>query len=634
MGIVNPGMLQVYDEIPHDLLELVEDVILNRRADATERLVIFAEKIRSAKDKTAREEAWRDLPVEERLRYSLLKGITDFIEQDVLEARKHYHTALEIIEKPLMDGMNTVGELFGSGKMFLPQVVKSARVMKKAVAVLQPFIEEEKTSAGAGTSAGKILLATVKGDVHDIGKNIVGVVLGCNNYEIKDLGVMVPAEKIIQSAVEEKADIIGLSGLITPSLEEMVHVASEMERRHLKIPLLIGGATTSKIHTAIRIQPVYSQPVVHVRDASRSVPVVNNLLSDKNNTLFVKTIAKEYQELRDHYSGARSRTEYLTLEAARHNRLKIRWDQSMIHEPAFTGIKVLNDYPVEQIRDYISWIFFFLVWQLKGKWPDILDDPRQGEEARKLYRDAQEMLDLIVTDKLLTANAVIGFFPANAFGDDIELYKDEQRQEVIARFVNLRNQTRTDDGSPNLSLADFIAPKETGIKDYIGTFAVTAGIGMTEPVRKFGEMHDDYSIIMLKALADRLAEAFTELVHEKVRRDFWGYAKNESLVLDDLILEKYRGIRPAFGYPACPDHSEKETLFRIMDVEKSTGIHLTENYAMYPAASVSGLFMAHPQARYFYVGRIAEDQVADYARRKGTDRKTVEKWLATNLNYR
>ena len=634
MGIVNPGMLQVYDEIPRDLLELVEDAILNRRADATERLIIYAGKVRSAKDKTAREEDWRKLPVEERLRYSLLKGITDYIEQDVLEAKQHYSTALEIIEKPLMDGMNIVGDLFGSGKMFLPQVVKSARVMKKAVAVLQPFIEEEKESAGTSTGAGKILLATVKGDVHDIGKNIVAVVLGCNNYHIMDLGVLVPAEKIIQTAIDEKADIIGLSGLITPSLEEMVHVASEMERRGLKIPLLIGGATTSKIHTAIKIQPAYSQPVVHVKDASRSVPVVSSLLSAKNNPGFVKSIRKEYQDLRDHYSSARSRTEYLTLEAARLNRLKIRWDKSVIHKPSFTGIKVINDFPAEQIRDYISWIFFFLVWQLKGKWPDILDDPRQGEEARKLYSDAQEMLDRIIAGKMLTANAVLGFFPANAVGDDIELYKDENRQEVIARFINLRSQARTGDGAPNLCLADFIAPKESGIADYLGTFAVTAGIGMNEPVRKFEEEHDDYSIIMLKALADRLAEAFTELLHEKVRKEFWGYAKDESLSLDDMIMERYRGIRPAFGYPACPDHSEKQILFGLMDVEKHTGIHLTENFAMYPAASVSGLIMAHPEARYFYVGRIAEDQVIDYARRKGADRKMVEKWLASNLNYR
>jgi 5-methyltetrahydrofolate--homocysteine methyltransferase len=634
MGIVNPGMLQVYDEIPRDLLELAEDVILNRRADATERLIIYAEKIRSGTGRITREESWRDLPVDERLRHSLLKGITEHIEEDVLEARKHYSSALEIIEKPLMDGMNIVGDLFGSGKMFLPQVVKSARVMKKAVAILQPFIEEEKGSAGTITNVGKILLATVKGDVHDIGKNIVGVVLGCNNYEVMDLGVMVPADRIIQTAIDEKVDIIGLSGLITPSLEEMVHVASETERRGLKIPLLIGGATTSKIHTAIRIQPVYSQPVVHVKDASRSVPVVASLLSVKNNPDFVKMIRKEYQDLRDHYGGARSRTEYTSLEAARLNHLKIRWDQSMICKPSFTGVKVFNNFPISQIRDYISWIFFFLVWQLKGKWPDILDDPRQGEEARRLFSDAQEMLDLIISRNMLKANAVVGFFPANSAGDDIELYKDEQRKEVIARFINLRNQTLKNDGSPNLSLADFIAPRESGIKDYIGAFAATAGIGIESPLKEFEDAKDDYSIIMLKALADRLAEAFTELLHEKVRKEYWGYAKNENLNLDDLIMERYQGIRPAFGYPACPDHSEKLTLFRLLDVEKNTGISLTENFAMYPAASVSGLFMAHAETKYFHVGRIAEDQVTDYARRKDINRKTIEKWLASNLNYR
>lgn len=634
MGIVNPGMLQVYDEIPPDLLELVEDVVLNRRPDATEHLIIYAEKIRSAKDKTTKEKAWREMPVEERLRHALLKGITDYIESDVLEARQHYSTALEVIEKPLMDGMNTVGDLFGSGKMFLPQVVKSARVMKKAVAVLQPFIEEEKGAAGTGSSNGKILLATVKGDVHDIGKNIVAVVLGCNNYEIVDLGVMVPAEKIIQAAIDEKVDIVGLSGLITPSLEEMVHVASEMERGGLKTALLIGGATTSKIHTALRIQPAYSQPVIHVKDASRSVPVVNSLLSDKTGPGFVNSLRKEYQELREHYSGARSRIEYLSIEAARANRLKIRWEQHAIRKPSFTGLKIIHNFPIGQIRDYISWIFFFLVWQLKGKWPDILDDPRQGEEARKLFRDAQEMLDRIIAEEMLTVNAVIGFYPANSVGDDIELYRDEQRKEVIARFINLRSQAQTGDGSPNLSLADFIAPKETGIGDYLGTFAVTAGIGMHDHVLKFEKMHDDYSIIMLKALADRLAEAFTELIHEKVRKEYWGYARDEAFNVEDLIMERYRGIRPAFGYPACPDHSEKLTLFELMDVEQNTGIRLTENFAMYPAASVSGLFFAHPEARYFHVGRIAEDQITDYARRKGSDRKTIEKWLASNLNYR
>jgi len=634
MGIVNPGMLQVYDEIPDDLLELVEDVILNRKDDATERLIEHAEKVRSKSTREVKEEEWRNTPVEERLKHALLKGITEYIEADVLEARDHYPTSLEIIEKPLMDGMNVVGDLFGEGKMFLPQVVKSARVMKKAVAVLSPFIEEEKKRSGATSSgAGRILLATVKGDVHDIGKNIVGVVLACNNYEIIDLGVMVSAEKIIQTAIDEKVDVVGLSGLITPSLEEMVHVASEMERLKMDTPILIGGATTSRIHTAVKIEPAYSHPIIHVKDASRSVPVVSQLLSENKRQDFSATIQKEYAQLRESYGGARMKTEYVDLETARTNGLSIKWKQSKILKPSFTGTRVFEDYPLEEIRDYISWLFFFLVWQLKGKWPDILDDPRQGKEAQKLFADAQEMLDEIIREKSLRASAVIGFYPANSVGDDIEVYSDETRSEVLTRFINLRNQSLKNGEGPNLSLADYIAPRESGIIDYIGTFAVTTGTGIEEKLSYFKENHDDYSSIMIKSLADRLAEAFIELLHAKVRQEYWGYSPDEKLGLEDLIMEKYQGIRPAFGYPACPDHSEKKTLFNLMDAEKHTGIKLTENFAMYPAASVSGLFFSHPEARYFHVGKLLEDQVMDYSARKGMDRRLIEKWLATNLNY-
>lgn len=634
MGIVNPGMLQVYDEIPHDLLERVEDVILNRKPDATERLIEYAEKVRNLKSKEKSTDEWRNDTVQHRLSHALVKGITNHIESDVLEAQHNYSTALEIIEGPLMDGMNIVGDLFGSGKMFLPQVVKSARVMKKVVTVLLPYLEEERKISGEKQNAGKILLATVKGDVHDIGKNIVGVVLGCNNYEIIDLGVMSPAEKIIRTAMEEQVDIIGLSGLITPSLEEMVHVAREMERNGIKIPLLIGGATTSKIHTAVKIEPQYSAPVIHVKDASKSVPVVNNLLSKEQHKKYIESIRDDYSELRKKYTGARAQTEYLSLDEARKNKLQINWDNATLYKPTFFGEKVLADYPIREIREYISWIFFFIAWQLKGKWPDILEDPKQGEEARKLYEDAQRMLDLIITEKWLTANAVIGFYPANAVGDDIEIYSDEKRSTVLARFINLRNQVKKSNGQANLCLSDFIAPKDSERIDYIGAFAVTTGIGIEEHIRKFEADHDDYSSIMLKAVADRLAEAFAELIHLKVRKEFWGYAPKENLSLDDLIMEKYQGIRPAYGYPACPDHSEKNTLFSLLDVQKHTGICLTENYSMNPAASVSGLFFAHPESRYFFVGNISSDQAADYAKRRNIDLQTVEKFLATNLNYK
>jgi 5-methyltetrahydrofolate--homocysteine methyltransferase len=634
MGIVNPGMLQVYDEIPPDLLILVEDVIMNRRNDATERLIVHAQSLQDTHKKKERTDAWREAALEDRINHALVKGITDHIEKDVLEARSHYDSALEIIEGPLMKGMNQVGDLFGAGKMFLPQVVKSARVMKKAVAALLPYLEEEKEKSGKGSSTGKILMATVKGDVHDIGKNIVSVVLGCNNYEIVDLGVMVPADRIIQTAVEEKADIIGLSGLITPSLEEMVHVAREMERNRLEIPLLIGGATTSKVHTAVKIEENYSHPVVHVKDASRSVSVVSKLLSDDQKSGFASQIEKEYKELRESYRGAGDQVQYLSLEQARENKLQTDWKKSPIYRPAQLGIQVYKDHPIAEIRQYISWIFFFLVWQLRGKWPDILEDPKQGKEARKLYEDALNMLDWIEKEKALRANAVIGFFPANSVGDDIHVYSDENRSEIISTFINLRNQQKKSDNAPNLCLSDFLAPLSSGRIDYLGVFAVTAGLGIEEHLKKFEKAHDDYSIIMLKSLADRLAEAFTELLHEKVRRELWGYQPGEKLSLEDLILEKYQGIRPAHGYPACPDHSEKETLFNLLDVPGKAGISLTESHSMFPAASVSGLIFAHPDSRYFFVGRIGKDQAKDYAARKKADIQTVEQWLASNLNYK
>jgi 5-methyltetrahydrofolate--homocysteine methyltransferase len=517
--------------------------------------------------------------------------------------------------------------------MFLPQVVKSARVMKRAVATLLPFIEREKaegTGTGSG-SAGKVLLATVKGDVHDIGKNIVGVVLGCNNYEVIDLGVMVPAEKILDEAIAQQADIVGLSGLITPSLEEMIHVAAEMERRQLKQPLLIGGATTSKIHTAVKIEPSYSQPVIHVKDASKSVGVVSALVSEEKREAFARQIRAEHEELRSDYAGAGKEIEYLTLEEARRNRLQLAWEKETILQPKKPGIHTLVDYPMDEIREYINWVFFFVTWELRGKFPDIFDHPRYGNEARKLYDDAQEMLDRIIDEKWLTASAVFGLFPAQADRDDLLVFNDEHREQVRARFYNLRNQTRKE-GLPNLCLADFVAPAESGIPDYLGAFAVTAGLGIEKQLEKFERDHDDYSAIMLKALADRLAEAFTELLHRMIRMDHWGYAPEESLSKEELFREKYSGIRPAHGYPACPDHSEKEVLFDLLEADRY-GIRLTENYSMVPAASVSGLIFAHPESAYFFVGKIGKDQVTDYARRKKLSVERVERLLASNLNY-
>ena len=632
MGIVNPSLLDVYDNIPKDLLELVEDIIFNRREDATERLVDFAETVKSQDKKEIIEDSWRKDSVQERLSYALVKGIADYIEQDVLEARKLFPKSINVIEGPLMDGMGVVGDLFGSGKMFLPQVVKSARVMKKAVAVLLPFIEEEKDGGPGGKSTiGKILLATVKGDVHDIGKNIVGVVLACNNYEVIDLGVMVPSEKIISIAKEKNVDIIGLSGLITPSLEIMVDFAKEMEKQGINKPLLIGGATTSKIHTAIKIEPQTGAPVVHVKDASRSVGVVSNLMSKEHRDDYIKTIKNEYTQLRQAYAESTSKVKFISLKDARENKLKIDWEKTTIIKPKALGLKVFTDYPIAEIREYISWVFFFVVWQLRGKFPEILDDPKLGVEATKLFKDANLLLDRIEKEKLLRANGVAGFFPANSVGDDIEVYADESRSEIIGTFRNLRNQTEKD--GPSLCLSDFIAPKESGKKDYIGAFAVTTGLGIDKILSEFEKENDDYNSIMIKALADRLAEAFTELLHIKIRKELWGYAPKENLSLNDLLLEKYQGIRPAHGYPACPDHSEKKTLFRLLDAGQKTGISLTESFMMNPAASVSGLIFANPESKYFFVGKISKDQAEDYARRKTKDLATIEKWLATNLNY-
>ena len=634
MGIVNPAMLQVYDEIPKDLLEHVEDLVLNRRPDATERLLAFSESITESGTAEKAAEAWRSGTVEERLKHALIKGITEYIDSDTLEAHKKIGAGLRVIEGPLMDGMNVVGDLFGSGKMFLPQVVKSARVMKKSVAVLLPFIEKEKEAEGSSNAAGKLLIATVKGDVHDIGKNIVAVVLGCNNYDIIDLGVMVPTEKILDTAEKENVDIIGLSGLITPSLEEMVNVAKEMERRKMKQPLLIGGATTSKIHTAVKIEPSYSNTVIHVKDASKSVPVVNELLSKEKGKDTRARFREEYEALRKKYEGAESSVAFLTLKQARENRLEIDWEKEPPVAPRHTGTFELVDFPLEQIIPYINWMFFFVTWELRGKFPDILEDPVVGEEATNLYNDALEMLDLMVKEKWVTANAVYGIYPAAASGDDIIVYTGSDREKERTRFINLRNQTKKPDaGTPNLSLSDFIAPEGTVYQDHIGAFAVTAGLGVEEKVRAFEADHDDYSSIMIKALADRLSEAFTELLHEKIRKETWGYAPGEQRSVDELFREKYSGIRPAHGYPACPEHSEKETLFRLLETEEY-GIRLTENYSMTPAASVSGLVFAHPRSSYFFVGKIGKDQVEDYARRKNMEVENVKRLLASNLNFR
>jgi 5-methyltetrahydrofolate--homocysteine methyltransferase len=631
LGIVNAGQIGIYEEIPKDLLERVEDVILNRRPDATERLIAFAESVKGGAAVAAKDEAWREAPVEDRLKHALVHGITDHIETDVEEARRSYGRPLAVIEGPLMDGMNVVGELFGSGRMFLPQVVKSARVMKKAVAYLQPFMESER-EAGGKRAAGKIVLATVKGDVHDIGKNIVGVVLACNNYQVIDLGVMVPAETILRTARDEGADLIGLSGLITPSLEEMVHVAQVMEREGVSLPLLIGGATTSRAHTAVKIAPAYSHPVVHVLDASRAVGVVSSLLSRDQRAAFDAGNRGEQERLRREHEAKQAAQRWLPLEEARRRRTPLDWREYHPPRPSFTGARVLSPVPLDEIVPYIDWSPFFVTWELRGTYPRIFENPTWGSKARELFDDARELLDRIVHGGLLTAGAVYGFFPAAGVGDDIELYTDESRSRVLATVHTLRQQTEKPAGQPNQALADFVAPRDGGPGDYLGLFAVTAGVGIEDLVGEFERAHDDYGAIMAKALADRLAEALAELVHRRARQD-WGYGRDEQLSVDELIRERYRGIRPAPGYPACPDHSEKPTLFDLLQVPETVGIRLTESFAMYPAASVSGFYFSHPEARYFQVGRIDRDQVLDYQRRKGMSLAEVERWLAPNLAY-
>ena len=633
MGIVNAGQLAVYEEIPKDLLERVEDVILNRRPDATERLLQIHASY-SGGGVQVREENldWRTEPVQKRLAYALVKGVADYIEQDVEEARALFPRPIQIIEGPLMDGMNIVGDLFGAGKMFLPQVVKSARVMKKAVAQLIPYIEAEK-SAGS-RSAGRVLMATVKGDVHDIGKNIVGVVLACNSFEVIDLGVMVPPDRILEAARREQVDIIGLSGLITPSLEEMAYVAKEMQREGFSVPLLIGGATTSRVHTAVKIAPHYGNPTVWVKDASRAVSVVTSLLSPGLREQFVRTVADDYAQVRERHRGRESRVRMLPIDEARRNRTVISWDGYTPVPPQMPGITVFDDYSLEELREYVDWSPFFQTWEMHGHYPEILSDKKAGAEATRLLRDAERMLDDIISRGLLRARAVIGLFPANSVGDDdIEVYTDDSRAALLATVHSLRQQDEKPPGRPNRALADFIAPRETGLHDYLGAFVVTAGIGADELARKYQDEHDDYGAIMVKAIADRLAEAFAERLHERVRKEFWGYAAAEDLKNEELIGERYRGIRPAPGYPACPDHTEKGTLFGLLDATRNCGVRLTESFAMWPAAAVSGFYFSHPDSRYFAVGRITRDQVEDYARRKQMDVTLVERWLAPNLDY-
>ncbi|WP_293311801.1 methionine synthase, partial [Mycolicibacterium sp.] len=644
MGIVNAGALVPYDSIDPELRERITDVVLNRRADAGERLLEIAEKFNStekSEDPAAAE--WRSLPVRERITHALVKGIDAHVDEDTEELRAEIAAAggrpIEVIEGPLMDGMNVVGDLFGAGKMFLPQVVKSARVMKKSVGYLLPYIEAEKELLGsdAGDSSnGTIIMATVKGDVHDIGKNIVGVVLQCNNYTVIDLGVMVPAQKILDAAKEHNADIIGLSGLITPSLDEMVTVAVEMERQGLTIPLLIGGATTSRAHTAVKISPRRSGPVVWVKDASRSVPVAAALLDDKQRPALLEATEKDYASLRERHAQ-KSERPMLTLEKARANRTPIEWDGYTPPVPAQgLGVREFHDYDLAELREYIDWQPFFNAWEMKGRFPDILNNPASGEAARKLYDDAQEMLDTLIKEKWLRANGVIGFFPANAVGasgEDIEVYTDDTRTTVLTTLRNLRQQGEHRDGVPNRSLGDFVAPKDTGLADYVGAFAVTTGLGSHDKIVEFKAAHDDYSAILLESLADRLAEAFAERMHQRVREEFWGYQPDEQLDNAALIAERYRGIRPAPGYPACPEHTEKATLWELMDVKERTGIELTESMAMWPGAAVSGWYFSHPQSQYFVVGRLAQDQVADYAKRKGWTLPEAERWLAPNLGY-
>ena len=637
MGIVNAGQLALYDDIDPELRELVEDVILNRRSDATDRLLEAAERFKGeGAQKKEVDLSWREKPVEERLVQALVHGTGTYIEQDTEEARQKVERPLHVIEGPLMAGMNVVGDLFGSGKMFLPQVVKSARVMKQAVAYLMPFMEQEKRDLGLADqpSAGKILLATVKGDVHDIGKNIVGVVLQCNNYDVIDLGVMVPVQKILDTARERKVDIIGLSGLITPSLDEMCHVAAEMEREGFDLPLLIGGATTSRVHTAVKISPNYHKSqAIYVTDASRAVGVVSSLMSPEGRPKAIAKVREEYARMADSYARGQAEKARTSIADARANRLKLDWAVYTPPKPTFLATRAFKAYDLAELARYIDWTPFFHAWELKGTFPRILDDDKYGEAARNLYDDARAMLKQLIDEKWLTANGAVGFWPANSLGDDIELYADDRRTKRIAVLHTLRQQMARDGSRANLALADFVAPKETGFADYVGSFAVTAGIGEEEVARRFERANDDYSKIMIKALADRLAEAFAEALHEKVRRELWAYAPGEKLSNEQLIAEDYAGIRPAPGYPAQPDHTEKGTLFALLDAEKAAGIKLTESYAMWPAAAVSGLYFSHPESRYFGVGKIGRDQVADYAGRKGWSIEETERWLGTILNY-
>ena len=632
MGIVNPTMLEVYDEIPKDLLERVEDVLLNRRDDATERLLEFADTVKGSAKKKEVDDEWRNGTVEERITHSLVKGIIDFVDADTEEARLKYGKPLNVIEGPLMAGMNVVGDLFGAGKMFLPQVVKSARVMKKSVAYLTPFLEEEKRRTGnTGQAAPKILLATVKGDVHDIGKNIVGVVLACNNYDVIDLGVMVPAEKILEAARRENVDVIGLSGLITPSLDEMVHFAKEMEREKMVLPLLIGGATTSRIHTAVKIDPVYSGPVVHVLDASRSVPVASELINPKTRANFQAKMKLEYTKMRKDHENRQQEKNYIKLPEARKNKVKIDWDKFVPYKPAFLGKKILLDFPLSEIREYIDWTPFFQTWMLAGRYPGIFDDSIVGVEAKKLFEDAQVMLNKIISEKRLHANGVFAFYQANSNDhDDVILYQDDKE---FTKLHFLRQQNKKAQNLPNFCLSDFIAPKSSGKQDYIGMFAVTTGVGIEKILEEYKVQQDDYSDIMVKALADRLAEGFAECLHAKVRREFWGYASGETLSNDQMIKEEYDGIRPAPGYPACPDHTEKRTIFELLDAEKTTGIKLTESFAMYPASSVSGYYFSNAESKYFGLGKIEKDQVIEYSVRKGMPVEETERWLSPNLSY-
>ena len=634
MGIVNAGMLQVYDEVPRELREKVEDVVLNRHPEATEALVAYADTVKSAGKTREVDLAWREATVEKRLEHALINGIVEFIDEDTEEARQKLGRPLHVIEGPLMDGMNVVGDLFGSGKMFLPQVVKSARVMKKAVAYLTPYLEAEKEGQ-VSTGAGKILLATVKGDVHDIGKNIVGVVLACNSYEVVDLGVMVPLDKILDTAAEVGADIIGLSGLITPSLDEMVNVAKEMEKRGLTTPLLIGGATTSRIHTAVKINPVYSGPVIHVLDASKAVPVAQHLLSEEeeNRAAYASQIKAEYAHMAEGHARRQAAKSFLSLEAAQAARFQIDWSQGVAAAPKRKGVRVLRNYDISKLIPYIDWTPFFYTWELKGRYPQILDDPEKGAQARSLFADARQMLNQIVEEGWLEARAVVGLFPANSVNhDDLEVYSDESREEVLARFVNPRQQA-VKEGQPTLSLGDFVAPKESGLPDHVGAFAVTTGVGIEAKIAEFEADHDDYRSILLKALADRLAEAFAEHLHERVRKEFWGYAEQEQFSNEDLIREAYDGIRPAPGYPANPDHTEKLTIWQLLQVEENTGIRLTESLAMYPTASVSGLYFSHPESRYFGLGQITREQVESLAARKEMAAEEVERWLGSVLGY-